>query len=137
MVTYCSSSGSHFFLLQVLSPNNGGGRTYLILLEIALIPYLHHERLLASLSFSPTFLLYSTTAVSQVFFGLPIFLVPFTLRSNALLRKLFLPFLNTYPCQRTLLAFASRSIVSIESNIYIGFFVDFLSINFTPHILLT
>ena len=99
------SSSSVFY--PGLSLNNGGGRIYLIILEIVLTPNLHLEWLLASLTFSPTFLLYSTTVLSQVFFGLPLFIVPFTLKSNALLRKLFLSFLNTCPYQQTQLAFTS------------------------------
>ena len=79
----------------------------LILLEIVLISNLNFERLLTSLLSSPTFLLCSTTAFSQVFLGLHLFIVPFTLKSIPLLRKLFLSFLNTYPYQRTLLAFAT------------------------------
>ena len=34
-----------FFTIPVLSPNNGGGRIYLILLEIAVTPNLHLVRL--------------------------------------------------------------------------------------------
>ena len=94
------------FFYPVLSPNNGGGRIYLIP-TIVLTPNLHLERLLALLLLSQAFLLCYKTAISQVFFGLPLFLVPFTFRSNALLRKLFLSFLNTCPYQRTLLAFTS------------------------------
>ena len=89
------------FLNSVLSPNIGGGQIYLILPEIVLSPNLN--RFLASLSFSTTFLLCSTTAFSQVFTGQPFRL---TLKTNAPLRKLFLSFLNTCPYQRTLLALA-------------------------------
>ena len=70
-------------LKPLLSLNNGGGQIYLIILKIVLTPKLHLERLLASLSFSPTFLLCSITAFSQVFFSLHLFLVPFTAKSNA------------------------------------------------------
>ena len=70
------------------------GQIYLILLEIVLTHNLHLERLLASLALSQTFLLSSTTAFSEIFFGLPLFLVAFTLKYNALLGKLFLSFLN-------------------------------------------
>ena len=59
---------------------------------------------MAILSFSPTFLLCSITDVSQVYFGLPLFIVHFTLRSNAILRKWFLSYVNTCPYQRSLLA---------------------------------
>ena len=76
------------FLYPVLSQNNRGGWSYLILLLTVLTPNLLLERLLASHAFSPTFLLCSIIAVSQVFFGPPHFLVPFTPRSNAILTKL-------------------------------------------------
>ena len=95
-----SSSSSPVFFYPVLSLNNGGGRIYLIILQMELTANLHLERLLASLSFTPTFLLCSITAFCQVF------LVPFTLKCN-LLRKLFLSFLKTCSYQRTLLSFAS------------------------------
>ena len=64
LIVTTSCSGS-----QVLSPNNGGGQIYLILLEIVLTHSLHLEQLLASLSFSKTFLLCSTTAFSQDFYN--------------------------------------------------------------------
>ena len=67
-----------FIKNPVLSLNDGGGRIYLIILEIVLTHNLHLERLLVL--FNPTFLLCSTTAFSQVFFGLPLFLVHFTLK---------------------------------------------------------
>ena len=67
----------------------------LIILEVVLTPNLHLECLLASLAFSPNFLLCFTTAFSQVFFCLPHFIVHFTLKSNALLKKLFLSFVKT------------------------------------------
>ena len=69
---------------------------YLIFLEIVLTHNLHIERLLASLLYSTPFLLCSTTSLSQVFIGLPFFLVPFTLRSNAILEKFFISFFFTY-----------------------------------------
>ena len=50
---------------------------------------------------------------------------------------LILSFLNACPYQRTLLDFASWPIVLFTSNICIRSLVDFLSINFTPHIFLT
>ena len=74
-------------VVVVLSPNNGGGQIYLIILEIVLTPNLHHGRLLTSLTFSPTFLLSSISAFSHVFYGLPLFYVPFISRSNACLRE--------------------------------------------------
>ena len=90
----CLLSSSQVFY-PVLSLNDGGDRTYLIILEIVLTPNLHLERLLASLSFSPTILLCSKTALSQVFLTITIFLVPFTLKSNDLHRK-SISFLNIY-----------------------------------------
>ena len=79
---YSSSSSSQIHYNPVLSSNNAGGQIYFILLEIALTYNLHLERLLASLAFSPTFLLCSTTAVNHVFFGLPLFLVRFPLNKS-------------------------------------------------------
>ena len=67
-------------------PHVGGGRIYLIILEIVLPPNLHVERLLTPLSFSQIHVLCSTTALSQVLLGLPLFLVPISLKSNALFR---------------------------------------------------
>ena len=92
--TVCLLSISQVFY-PVLSPNDGGDRTYLIILDIVLTPNLHLERLLASLSFSPTILLCSKTALSQVFLTITLFLVPFTLKSNDLHRK-SISFLNIY-----------------------------------------
>ena len=69
------------FPKSIFSPNNGGGRIYLIQPEIVVTTI---EFLLASLSFSPTFLLCAITASIQVFFGQPLFLVLVTLKSNAL-----------------------------------------------------
>ena len=62
-----------FIFKSVLTQNNRGDRIYLMILETVLTPNLHLERLLASLSFSPTFLLSSITAFSPVFFGLSLF----------------------------------------------------------------
>ena len=74
-VMLMGSSRSQFFF-PGLSPNNGGGQIYPIVLEIVLTPNLHLERLLASFLLSPPFLHCSITALSQIFFGLPIFIVP-------------------------------------------------------------
>ena len=106
--SYICRNSSPFFY-PALSPNNGGGKMFLIILKIVATPNLHLLQLLASFAFSPTFQLCSITATSQVFIGLPLFLVPFTLKSNALLRKLFLsiPFSYHCPYQRTLMALAS------------------------------
>ena len=93
------SSSNPLILNPILSQNNGVGWIYLIILEIVLTPNLHLERLLASPAFSPTFLLCSITAVSHVFFCLPLFLVPFTLRSNVPLRKLSIPTDTVSFCQ--------------------------------------
>ena len=87
-----------FYENLVLSLNNGDGWIYLIILKILLTPNLHLGWLLTSLSLSATSLLCSISA-SQVFFGLPIFLVHSTSRSNAPLRELLLSFLNTCPYQ--------------------------------------
>ena len=54
----CSSSSCPFSF-PVLSPNNGDGQNYLILLEIVLTPNLHLEGLMASLAFSQTALFHS------------------------------------------------------------------------------
>ena len=56
-----------------VSPNKGDGWNYLIIIEIGLTLNPPLERLLASLSFSQTFLLRSTAAFSQVFLGRPPF----------------------------------------------------------------
>ena len=95
-----------FFPNPFFSPNNGCGQIYLVLLWIVLTHSLHLERALASLAVSTNFLLCSTTTFSQVFVGLHLFPVLFTLISSALLRKLFLSFLNSCPFQRKLLALA-------------------------------
>ena len=50
------------FFYPILSTNNRGGRSCLIILEIVSSHNLHPEQLLASFSFSPIFLLCSTTA---------------------------------------------------------------------------
>ena len=63
-------------LNPVLSLNDGGGQIYLILLEIVLTPNLRLEQLLASLSFSPTFLLCTVTAFCQFLWSTH-FLCPF------------------------------------------------------------
>ena len=73
----------------VLSPNNGVGLIFLILLEIVLTHNLQLDRLLSSLAFNHNFLLWSTTAFCEVFLGLPHFLVHFKLKSNAKIRQLF------------------------------------------------
>ena len=71
-ISHGCSSGSFPVFYLVLSPNNRCGQIYLIILIIIILtPNFHLERLLASLSFSQTFLLCSTTAFSFVFSGLP------------------------------------------------------------------
>ena len=70
------------FFMQFCLRKNEYGCIYLILLEIVLTSNLHLEMLLSSLRFSPTFLLCSATAFTQVFLGLPIFLDTFTLKGT-------------------------------------------------------
>ena len=72
----CSSSSSSSPIYPYLPPYNRGDQIYLKLLEIALTPKLHHDWLFASLAFSPTFLLWSTTTFMQVSLVNPLFLSP-------------------------------------------------------------
>ena len=120
-----------YFFNLVLSPINEGGRICLILLEMVLTLNLHLEQLLAPLAFSQTFLLCSTTAFSLVFFGLSLFLedlMPF----SEICSYTFSIHVHTnghhfFPSCFTV---SSKSIICIRS------FVNFLSINFSPNILL-
>ena len=84
----------NIFYYPVLSQKNGGGPTYLIILEMVLTPNLHLERLIASLVLRQTFLRCTATAFSLVNFGLSIFLVPFPLLSINYLR-------NVLACRKT------------------------------------
>ena len=124
-----------FFLSGFVS-DNGGGQISFILSEIMLTHILYVDLLLASLSFSLTFVLIPSALCSQVFLG-PGFLVYFIRKFCTFVRMLSVPFANTCPCQLMLLAFASRSIVSSKSNICIRSFFIFLSSSFTPYIALS
>ena len=66
-------------------------------------------------------LLCSANAFSQIFICVPLFPVPFTLRFNVLLIQLFLSFLYTCLCQRTLLVLTTSYIASLKSYICIRY----------------
>ena len=119
------------FFFSSFPSDNGGGRIYLTLLEIALTPNLHLDR---SPSFSPSYQICSTTNCYQVLFSLTLFLSYFTMKFSAIFIMLFLFRLNTYLYHRTLLAFDSWSTVSSKFNVYIRPCVIFLSGRFPPHI---
>ena len=129
MARYTSMSPLNVLILETVQyfksdfvSDKGCGQIHLIFPAKILLPNLNLDRSLVSFSFYPTHLLCSTSASSQVFLGLHLFIVPFTLKSHA-----YLGFLNTRPHQQTLFTFASRSIVYLKSKICIRFLSNFLS----------
>ena len=76
-------------------PINGDGWIYPTLTAISATSTLHLAQFMASSFSKPTFLLFFSTCVFDVFFGHPCFLLPFTSNFNAFLKTCPSSLLNT------------------------------------------
>ena len=98
-----------------------GGRMHFIPLAIALTPYFHLIRFVASSISNPILFTLSSTCLLHVCFGLPHFRCPFTASINAFFTTLSYFLLTTCPYHLTPFTFAILSTVFFKPSISIHF----------------